>query len=111
MLISAQVPVNVLKFDFYAFDPQVCFEPGINYDKSGNFAGTRSPAADAEECQSKCQKHAQCKFWTLYSDGYCYLKDNSGTEKSESGVTSGPRVCPWNVTALGPGNVQNLLTR
>ena len=120
------MPVNVLKFVYYAFDPQNCFENSIRYDAT-SIPSTVSQAANAAECQAKCQSHASCNFWTLISGNTCYLKETIGTKITASSFTtsgpkectwdaaaceaSGPVACPWNVTAVSTGNVHDLLDR
>ena len=106
------MPVNILKFVYYAFDPRTCFENEIKYD-GASIGGTMSPTVNAAECQEKCQSHAKCKVWTHYSiSSHCHLKEVPGARQSAAAsVTSGPKVCPWNVTALRTGNVHDILTR
>ena len=62
--------------------------------------------ATAEECQAKCQDHAECDFWKHYGetdDGRttegkftCYLKTRPVTKtyNQQYNIISGPKVCP-----------------
>ena len=109
--ISAEMPVNVLKFVYYASPG--CFEKGTAY-QGGNIASSTSTATSKGECQVNCQNHAQCHFWTFYTNNDCFLKEDPQTVthfQSSPNPVSGPKWCAWNVSASSAGNVHDLLNR
>ena len=57
---------------------------------------------DELHCQTLCQGHSDCKFWTFGKDKYkgnCWLKSsNKATGRhrgrvENKGLTSGPKIC------------------
>lgn len=75
--------------------PSACFEDQFDY--YGNDL-SKDTASSASDCQSQCQFHTQCEYFTfrrvLVDQGVCWLKTSAAGRRAISTPTvSGPKRC------------------
>ena len=77
---------------YLVFSGEDCFDHKIDYFENG--IGQPLQAANPSDCQEKCQKNADCSFWTFLSGKSCLLKTSDGGAKRNNLAISGPKNCP-----------------
>ena len=92
MLCFAFVNTQTIIIVRYLVSGEDCFDHKIEY--FGNGIGQPLQAANPSDCQEKCQKNAECSFWTFLSGESCQLKTSDGGAKRNNLAISGPKTCP-----------------
>ena len=78
----------------------VCFEDNTAYFGNNHRFGAENPQFDRLGCQSSCESHPECKYWTFSKpseageEGLCYLKTKRGNMKYNlTDYVSGSKKC------------------
>ena len=69
-------------------------------DLSGNDIRSVPNVASWVDCRKLCQDEQLCLFWSIKSNGACWLKTSDSGRRSESGTTSGSKICGGMVPEL-----------
>ena len=59
----------------------------------GNNIGSPIKVSSWAYCGKLCSMVSLCKYWTYYSDGYCYAKTSTAGIGVSTGAKSGSRGC------------------